>query len=193
MGTVEGLNLAVEVHRFIDKVLRRPVDYPGILTRAVPSSMAGLRYPALEDHFLLVLLHAVIAPPDKKSYGDVFQFLRHPGVDWDLVRRRAAAWELTQALKAFSGGDGENLAPGWRRMSSRLLRRLDPKDGQSGALAFFCAMSCMVTGLPRSSVAPRPTHGQGFGTRWTVLYLLRYRWLQPPAGCGRLRTCRLRI
>lgn len=96
----------VEVHRCLDKILLRPIPYADILARATPSGRKGFRYPALEDLFLLVVLHAsadIFFDPDRIRRD--LRFLIDRGKpDMDIVRSRARQWELSRALRRLLGG-----------------------------------------------------------------------------------------
>lgn len=95
--TLPGL---VEVHRFFDKAILRPIDYPGILRRARPSRRPGFRYPTAEDLLLLVVLHESVAktPSLERTAKDVDMILRNARPDRAVVEARAAAWQLSTAL-----------------------------------------------------------------------------------------------
>lgn len=113
----------VEVHRFLDKGILRPVDYAGILARARQSPRPGFRYPAIEDLLLLVVLHESVAqvPSLARTGRDVRMILDHGKPDMRTVRARARLWELDRALDMVLAGRSEGA----------------PED--SSALAYFWA------------------------------------------------------
>jgi hypothetical protein len=89
----------LELHHGLDKVVSRPVPYDDIRQRSVALPRFGsLRAPSLEDHVLLVCLHAtasVIAHPI--ALLDL-ELLLEAGADLGLVVRRATRWRLRSAL-----------------------------------------------------------------------------------------------
>lgn len=103
-----GRNLPglVEVHRFFDKGILRPVDYTGIMQRARMSRRAGFRYPTPEDLLLLVVLHESVAkaPSLERTRRDVDMILRHARPDMTVVEARAAVWQLRKALALVLAG-----------------------------------------------------------------------------------------
>ncbi len=96
----------VEVHRFLDKAILRPVDYAGILARATPSQRAGFRYPTAEDLLLLVVLHESVAqtPSMERTQRDLDMLMRNTQPNMNIVRARAQAWELSRALETILQG-----------------------------------------------------------------------------------------
>ena len=94
----------VEVHRCLDKIIRRPIDYPTIIARSRPATRAGFRYPTIEDLLLLVVLHASnSAVPDPKNPIDIRHLVERGRPNMVVVRERAAAWGLTRAINALAG------------------------------------------------------------------------------------------
>lgn len=96
----------VEVHRFLDKGILRPVDYAGIHLRAQPSGREGFHYPSPEDLLLLVVLHEAVSlkPSHARTSRDIARLLARAKPDMAVVRERARAWELTRALEAILAG-----------------------------------------------------------------------------------------
>jgi hypothetical protein len=96
----------VEVHRCLDKILLRPIPYAEILARAVPSGRQGFRYPAIEDLFLLVVLHAssdIFFDPERVR-RDLRFLVDHGKPDMAVVWARAQQWELLHALRRLLSG-----------------------------------------------------------------------------------------
>lgn len=98
----------VEVHRHMDKILRRRVDYEGVLRRAVPSNRVGFRYPQKEDLFLIVVLHASTSQiRNATRITQDFSLLLRTSLDLTVVNERARAWGLEVALRRLLPGIGE--------------------------------------------------------------------------------------
>lgn len=96
----------VEVHRCLDKILLRPIPYAEILMRATPSGRQGFRYPAIEDLFLLVVLHAssdIFFDPERVQ-RDLRFLINHGKPDMDIIWSRAHQWELSHALRRLLSG-----------------------------------------------------------------------------------------
>jgi hypothetical protein len=114
--TSHALPKVVEVHQFLDKVVRRPVDYPGILARARPSRFDGLRFPTPEDLFLLAVLHADVSEQidETRALNDIGYLLLGSAIDVTAIAERALAWELRGAVlrwvEKLAGGNDESLA-----------------------------------------------------------------------------------
>ena len=91
----------VEVHTSLDKVVARPVDEAGIFARAHPApGLPGLRVPALEDHALLIALHAAC---DGLRHPIAFldlELLLRRGLDVRAIEARARAWRLGTVMYA---------------------------------------------------------------------------------------------
>jgi hypothetical protein len=91
----------IEVHRCLDKILLRPIPYREILARATPSGRQGFRYPAIEDLFLLVVLHAsadIFFDPERVR-RDLRFLVDYGKPNMDIVWARAQQWELSHALR----------------------------------------------------------------------------------------------
>lgn len=105
----------VEVHRFLDKAILRPVDYASILARAKPSARPGFSYPQAEDLFLLLVLHESVSliPSIARTQRDLDMLSSNAAVDMKVIRMWAADWELSKALEALLTKDGakEDAAP----------------------------------------------------------------------------------
>jgi hypothetical protein len=110
---------SVEVHRVFDKLILRPIDYAGILERAQACQYPGLRYPSIEDLFLLVVLHAAsdYQIDEARVLNDLEGLMAVDGLDMDVVHDRARRWKLRVALETWlerlaqvrdvgPGGDG---------------------------------------------------------------------------------------
>lgn len=91
----------VEVHCCLDKIFLRPIPYSEILARAAPSGRKGFRYPAIEDLFLLVVLHASadIFFDLERIQRDIRFIIENGKPDMDIVRLRASQWELSRAIR----------------------------------------------------------------------------------------------
>ncbi len=87
----------VELHTGLDKIVDRNIDLDAILGRASPAGKA-LALPALEDHLLLVALHAATTDFDHALAWLDLHLLFSAGPEVDVLVRRARAWDLTIAL-----------------------------------------------------------------------------------------------
>ncbi len=94
-----GATVLLELHTSLDKLVARPVDYPGIFSRAAPApALPGLLLPADEDHALLLALHA--AGHDfmhGPACADLDLVLAR-GVDEGALLGRAREWRLETVL-----------------------------------------------------------------------------------------------
>lgn len=91
--------MLVEVHTQLDKLVARPVDLEGIFARALPApGLRGLSIPSLEDHVLLIALHAAgheFRHPI--AFVDLELMLSRP-LDWSTLVDRARQWQLQTVL-----------------------------------------------------------------------------------------------
>jgi hypothetical protein len=96
----------LELHRCLDKIILRPIPYAEIFARATPSGRRGFRYPAIEDLFLLVVLHASadIAFNPQRVQRDLMFLIDRGKPNMDVVRSRARDWELSRALRRLLSG-----------------------------------------------------------------------------------------
>lgn len=140
-----SLTTLVEVHTSLDKVVPRPVDLAAIFARALPApGLRGLLVPALEDHALLVALHA--AGHDFRhpaAFVDLDLLLRR-GLDVDALVDRARAYRLGSvmfvALSRLRDLGSTAVTPG-------LVARFDP-------------------GPVRRAILRRAGAGEGLGIAW---------------------------
>lgn len=95
----------VELHGFLDKMIKRPIDYTGIDRRARAGPHPGLRYPAIEDLLLLVMLHASYTTDTSREriLDDLQHLLARGAPDLDLARSRAVEWELAVVFDTWMG------------------------------------------------------------------------------------------
>lgn len=114
----------VEIHRHLDKVSVRPIDYASIFSRAHPAhGLAALLVPSTEDHLLLIALHASTHDfHHDEAYADVDRLLRL-GVDREALRERAAAWDLSNVLYVMFA---TMLAFGASTVDASLVRAYEP-------------------------------------------------------------------
>jgi hypothetical protein len=89
----------VELHTTLDKIARRPVDEAGLFARATPApGLPGLFVPSLEDHVLLVALHAATHDFDHPiAFLDLELCLRR-GIDEEALVERARAFCLETVM-----------------------------------------------------------------------------------------------
>ena len=96
----------IEVHRCLDKIICRPIPYNEILARSKPSGRQGFRYPAIEDLFLLMILHAScdIFFDSGRLQRDLRFLIENGKPDMDMVWKRAQEWGLSRALRRLLNG-----------------------------------------------------------------------------------------
>jgi hypothetical protein len=96
----------LELHRCLDKIILRPIPYAEIFARATPSGRSGFRYPAIEDLFLLVVLHASadITFNPQRVQRDLKFLVDRGKPNMNVVRSRARDWELSRALRRLLSG-----------------------------------------------------------------------------------------
>jgi hypothetical protein len=140
----------VEVHRCLDKILLRPIPYVEILARATPSGRAGFRYPAIEDLFLLVVLHAsadIFFDPERIQ-RDLRFLIDHGKPDMEVVWTRAQQWELSHALRRLlSGRYPQEVSPSSTWSASKTGTYL------MGQLLWHDRLLTLLRGLGRYSLA----------------------------------------
>ncbi len=96
---VGAMDFTVEIHSSLDKVVRRPIGFADLEKRASPApELRGLSVPSLEDHVLLVALHAsthefrhVLALQD-------LELLLRTGIDRRLLEERCAQFQLRTVM-----------------------------------------------------------------------------------------------
>jgi hypothetical protein len=131
----ECLGAAVEVHTRLDKVVGRPVDYEGILARAMPApDLEGLLVPSVEDHTLLVVLHLGVADFEHPiGFVDLDRLLQTPA-DPAILVSRGRSWRLQTvlfvALSTLRALGARSVPPG-------LLDALEPGPLRRAAVGRF--------------------------------------------------------
>ncbi len=92
--------MPVEVHRQLDKLVARPIDYRQVFDRASASAALpdNLLIPSPEDHFLLVVLHQATSGLRHQAGWIDLELLLRGGLDLDRVLRQAQQWRLSTAL-----------------------------------------------------------------------------------------------
>ena len=109
----------IEIHRFLDKAILRPVDYAGIRSRSRPSKRKGFLYPSSEDLILLLVLHESVAlvPSVARTKQDLRMLMTNAHPNMEVVMDRARAWQLERALVDLlsdgQSGDGPVPAAGF--------------------------------------------------------------------------------
>ncbi len=90
----------VEVHRRLDKLVGRPIDYQDVFARARSSKELpeNILVPCPEDHFLLVVLHQATAELRHPIGWIDLELLLRGGLDLSVVLKRARRWRLSTAL-----------------------------------------------------------------------------------------------
>ncbi|MBM4375821.1 MAG: nucleotidyltransferase family protein [Deltaproteobacteria bacterium] len=92
--------VAVELHATLDKLVLHPIDWPGILARssAISGLSESLRVPCVEDHALLVMLHAALSELRHERAWDDLERLVERGLDRNLLVERGRAWGLAPTM-----------------------------------------------------------------------------------------------
>lgn len=127
-----AMQLLLELHISMDKVVLRPIDVDAIFDRAAPvASRPSLRIPSLEDHVLLVVLH-LAADEFRHATGMVdLEVLVKAGADLDVVVARSrAAGASTASYVAFAAL--HHLVPGL--VPSSILRSMRPSSAHEALL-----------------------------------------------------------
>lgn len=114
-GALGGL---VELHPCLDKVTPRSIDYSEIFHRAhLAPGLAPLLVPSLEDHILLVALHASMHDFQHKAAYDDLAALLGPIVDRDALHTRAKKWGLSIVmylmLKSLASLEARGIDSAW--------------------------------------------------------------------------------
>lgn len=90
-----AMSFAVEVHTSLDKIVPRPIPVLNLFERAREApSLPGLFLPSLEDHALLVALHAAGNELRLPTNLLDLELLLRAGLDLSALERRARAWRL---------------------------------------------------------------------------------------------------
>ena len=114
----------VEVQTTLSKLVPRPIDMRGILARASSApGLPGLLVPSLEDHALLIAIHAAghdFAHP--VGFLDLELILRK-GLDESALAERARAWRAVGVTYAMLSGLRDL---GSASVTPELLSRFDP-------------------------------------------------------------------
>jgi hypothetical protein len=89
----------VEVHTSLDKIVARPIDVPSLLDRASAApALPGLFLPSLEDHALLVALHAAGSELRIPTGLLDLELLLRAGARLPVLAQRASEQRLTTVL-----------------------------------------------------------------------------------------------
>jgi len=144
-----AMDLLVEVHDTLDKVVPRPIDLDQIEDRASPlPGLPALLSPSLEDHALLVAAHAA-GHEFRHAMGFVdLELLLRKGLAWKVIEDRAREAELVTvlfvALSALR-------ALGSPSVSDDLVARFDPGPLRRALLRpFYDVSSFPIARLPAS-------------------------------------------
>lgn len=91
--------VTVEIHTSLDKVVPHRIDWPSIFLRAaeVAGLPTSLRVPSLEDHALLVIVHAALSDLRHPVAWDDLDRLWRAGLDDARFAARATDWKLATA------------------------------------------------------------------------------------------------
>src|SRR5262249_33249146 len=94
-----GARVLLEVHTQLDKIVSRPIDYGEIFSRARPApGCPGLLVPSMEDHLLLVGLHAAGTEFNHMVAFRDLALLLASGLDHTALIDRAKRWGLGTAM-----------------------------------------------------------------------------------------------
>jgi hypothetical protein len=97
-ANVGGCSLLIELHCGVDKIARRPVDYPAIFARALPHpAYDRFLIPDHTDHVLLVVLHASLCEFEHVVAWPDLALLFRSDVEFDALLSRAREWQLQTA------------------------------------------------------------------------------------------------
>lgn len=123
-----AMTFLVEVHASLDKIVRRPIAFSDLMTRASPApGYEGLSVPSREDHALLVALHASTHEFRHELALQDMELLLRSGLDkrelkkrCDLFQLRSVMFVLLSVLRNLGAASvDENLVrmfdPGWVR------------------------------------------------------------------------------
>jgi len=113
-----SLQMTVETHVQTDALVARPMDVAAVFARSRPApGLAALRLPTLEDHVLMVALHAA-AEGFAHPWGMVdLELLLAKGVDGNVLIGRAMEWRastgLYLALRTLQGLGSTRVDEAW--------------------------------------------------------------------------------
>lgn len=144
---IGAMTFTVEVHASLDKVVRRPIAFAELMSRAGPApGLPGLSVPSREDHTLLVALHASTHEFRHTLALQDMELLLRSGLDKRELERRCEQFQLRTVmfvmlsvlrhLGAASVDDDivQSFDPGWirREIVARLfdVRRYPPARGE---------------------------------------------------------------
>ena len=94
---IGSLDVPIDLHGRLDKIVSRPVDYDAIFERSAPTDFAALRVPDPVDHALLIVLHAATAEFTHEACWRDLELLFSDDFDHDVFAERARAWCLVTA------------------------------------------------------------------------------------------------
>jgi hypothetical protein len=135
----------VEVHTTLDKVVTRPIDIAALFDRATPApSLPALRVPAVEDHALLVALHAATHDFTHAIAFLDLELLLRGGLDLQVLADRAREWRLTGVMFAMLSGMRQL---GAASVDDALVARFDPGPLRRRVLARAASRGTSKPGL----------------------------------------------
>ncbi|MRG97902.1 nucleotidyltransferase family protein [Polyangium spumosum] len=150
------MRLLVEVHGTLDKIVPRPIDVAAIETRATPApGLPGLSLPSVEDHALLVALHAAGHEFRHEMAWLDLELLLRAGLDRRVLVERARAFRLETVMFVMLS---TLRALGAASVDAELVRAFEPGRLRRVALAPFYDVGAFQ--VPRTKAA--------LGIRWVV-------------------------
>ncbi len=96
---IGAMTFTVEVHASLDKVVRRPIAFADLVSRAGDApGLAGLSVPSREDHTLLVALHASTHEFRHTLALQDMELLLRSGLDKPELERRCDQFQLRTVM-----------------------------------------------------------------------------------------------
>lgn len=96
---IGAMTFTVEVHASLDKVVRRPIAFADLVSRACPApGLPGLSVPSREDHTLLVALHASTHEFRHTLALQDMELLLRSGLDKRELQRRCEQFQLRTVM-----------------------------------------------------------------------------------------------
>lgn len=130
-----ALTFTVEVHASLDKVVRRPIAFADLVTRASPApGLPGLSVPSREDHTLLVALHASTHAFRHTLALQDMELLLRSGLDKRLLKERCDQFQLRTVMFVMLSVL-RNL--GAASVDDELVRAFEPSKVRRGMLDRF--------------------------------------------------------
>ncbi|MDI1429627.1 nucleotidyltransferase family protein [Polyangium sorediatum] len=129
------MRLLVEVHGTLDKIVPRPIDVAAVETRASAApGLPGLFVPSVEDHALLVALHAAGHEFRHEAAWLDLELLLRSRIDRQVLVERARAFRLGTVMFVMLS---TLRALGAASVDAELLRAFEPGRLRRAALVPF--------------------------------------------------------